>query len=94
MALYYFRYSTWKGKRLYLEDFVIKEEFRGKGIGTKVFNKLFELSIEYECNGMSWQIISSNRSALNFYEKFNSNLDDGWINGSLSKKEILNYLNS
>ena len=90
-ALYYIRYSTWKGCRLYLEDLIVTEEWRGKGIGKILFDKMIEEARELGLNGMTWQVLDWNEPAIKFYEKYNSAIGTGWLNGSLSKEQINNY---
>ena len=83
-ALYYIRYSTWKGKKLYLEDIVVTEEMRGRGIGKLLFEKLIEVVKENDYQGMSWQVLDWNEPALNFYRKFEGvSFDGSWLNGCL-----------
>lgn len=83
-ALYYIRYSTWKGQRMYLEDIVVTEEARGKGIGKLLFDALIEEAKNKKFTGMMWQVLNWNEPAINFYKKYyNAKLDDGWINCSL-----------
>lgn len=69
-ALYYIRYSTWKGQRMYLEDFIVDEESRGKGIGKLLFDKLIEEAKERKFNGIVWQVLDWNEPAINFYKKY------------------------
>lgn len=83
-ALYYIRYSTWKGQRLYLEDLIVTESMRGKGIGKLLFDQLIEECKEKKFSGMMWQVLDWNQPAINFYKKFDANLDGEWINGSLN----------
>ncbi|MFT3981600.1 MAG: GNAT family N-acetyltransferase [Ferruginibacter sp.] len=83
-ALYYIRYSTWKGQRLYLEDLLVTESMRGKGIGHLLFDRLIEECKEKKFSGMMWQVLDWNEPAINFYKKYNANLDGEWINGSLN----------
>ena len=83
-ALYYIRYSTWKGQRLYLEDLIVTENMRGKGIGHLLFDRLIEECREKKFSGMMWQVLDWNEPAINFYKKYNANLDGEWINGSLN----------
>lgn len=83
-ALYYIRYSTWKGQRLYLEDLLVTEDMRGKGIGHLLFDRLIEECREKKFSGMMWQVLDWNEPAINFYKKYNANLDGEWINGSLN----------
>jgi GNAT superfamily N-acetyltransferase len=91
LALYYIRYSTWKGCRLYLEDLVVTEDFRGKGIGKSLFDKIIVEAKEQGYSGMVWQVLDWNEPALNFYKKYEANVESGWLNASLSREQLLNY---
>ncbi len=90
-ALFYTRYSTWKGNRLYLEDFIITEDFRGKGIGKILFEKVIEESKQGNYNGMVWQVLDWNQPAINFYKKYGADLENGWLNASLSKEYVKKF---
>jgi len=83
-ALYYIRYSTWKGQRLYLEDLLVTESMRGKNIGSMLFDKLIEECKEKKYSGMAWQVLDWNEPAINFYKKYNAAIDPSWLNGSLN----------
>jgi GNAT superfamily N-acetyltransferase len=89
-ALYYIRYSTWKGNRMYLEDLIITETMRGKGIGKILFDKLIQEAKELGFSGMVWQVLDWNEPALNFYKKYGASIEAGWLNASLSKEQFLN----
>ena len=91
LALYYFRYSTWKGKCIYLEDLVVKQEFRRYGIGKMLFDALIKEAQNEGVNGIQWQVLDWNTPAIRFYEKLNSNFDSEWINCKLTKSQIQNY---
>jgi GNAT superfamily N-acetyltransferase len=82
-ALYYIRYSTWKGQRLYLEDFVVTQEMRGKGLGKLLFERVLEEMKEKKYKGMVWQVLDWNEPAINFYQKYQARFDAGWINCSV-----------
>lgn len=82
-ALYYIRYSTWKGQRMYLEDILVTESWRGKGFGKLLFDRLIEEAKEKGFNGIVWQVLEWNEPAINFYRKYQSNFDPEWINCSL-----------
>ncbi|RZL47172.1 MAG: GNAT family N-acetyltransferase [Pedobacter sp.] len=86
-ALYYTRYSTWKGCRLYLEDFIVTEDYRGKGIGKILFEKVIETAKNGKYNGMTWQVLDWNEPALNFYNKYKAQIENGWLNASFSKEK-------
>ncbi|GAB4241513.1 MAG: GNAT family N-acetyltransferase [Ekhidna sp.] len=79
-AIYYYRYSTWKGKRMYLEDLVVTEEKRGSGAGKRLFDEMLEIAKKTNCSGMMWQVLDWNEPAINFYKKYNTHFDSGWIN--------------
>jgi GNAT superfamily N-acetyltransferase len=80
MSLYYYRYSTWKGKRLYLEDIIITESHRGQGLGKLLFEKTVEEARQSACTGMMWQVLDWNRPAINFYKTFEARFDTEWWN--------------
>lgn len=84
-ALYYVRYSTWKGQRMYLEDIIVTEKMRGKGLGKLLFDALIKEAKEKKFSGMVWQVLDWNEPAINFYKKYyNARLDPEWINCSIS----------
>ncbi len=83
MALYYVRYSTWKGQRMYLEDILVTEDMRGQKIGSLLFDALIKEAKEKGFNGMNWQVLDWNEPAINFYKKYNANFDPEWVNCSI-----------
>jgi len=92
MAFYWTRYSTWKGKMLFLEDFIIRKNHRRLGIGTALFNGLIDVCQKEDFNGMCWQVLDWNTSAINFYKKYNAEISGKWLNGKLSKSQILSFV--
>lgn len=79
-ALYYIRFSTWKGQRLYLEDFIVTEEMRGKGLGKLLFDQVIEEAKKKNLTGVSWQVLEWNETAINFYKKYDAVFDSEWVN--------------
>ena len=79
-TIYYIRYSTWKGQRMYLEDFLVTESARGKGIGKLLFDRLIEEAKAKKFNAIVWQVLEWNEPAINFYKKYNANFDGEWFN--------------
>ncbi len=84
MALYYFRYSTWKGKRLYLEDLIVSETMRGRGLGEKLLESVIEKARQTACTGLMWQVLDWNEPAINFYKKFGAKFDEEWVNVNIN----------
>lgn len=83
IALYYLTFSTWKGKMMYLEDFVVFPEERGRGIGQLLFEAVIEEAKVLECTLMKWQVLDWNVDAHRFYEKYDAILEKDWWNGKL-----------
>ena len=79
-ALYYIRYSTWKGQTMYLEDILVTEAMRGKGIGRLLFEQLFAEAKEKGFRRICWQVLDWNEPAISFYKKYNTSFDGEWIN--------------
>lgn len=92
ISLYYWRYSTWKGKRLYLEDIVVNEQERGKGIGKLLFERTMQEALDQHCSGMLWQVLDWNEPAIRFYKKYDAAISDEWMNVSLEAEQIKKLL--
>ena len=88
LALYYTRYSTWKGCRLYLEDFTVTEQYRGKGVGKLLFERVMQEARDQNFNGMTWQVLDWNAPAINFYNKYSAQIETGWLNASFTKEQL------
>ena len=82
-ALYYIRYSTWKGQRMYLEDILVTESARGKGIGKLLMDRLIVEAKEKNLKAIVWQVLEWNEPAINFYKKYNAKFDPEWVNCSI-----------
>ena len=83
MALYYVRYSTWKGQRMYLEDILVTESMRGNKIGSRLMDQLIIEAKEKNFTGMNWQVLEWNEPAIHFYKKYNASFDPEWVNCSI-----------
>jgi GNAT superfamily N-acetyltransferase len=82
-AMYYIRYSTWKGQAMYLEDLIVTESMRGKKLGKLLFERLIEEAKEKKFNRIIWQVLDWNEPEINFYKKYNTAFDGEWLNCSL-----------
>ena len=83
MALYYPTYSTWKGKMMYLEDFVVKQSYRRRGIGSMLFEAFLEDAKQKGCQLVKWQVLDWNEPALQFYNKQSAMIEKEWWNGKI-----------
>ncbi len=84
ISVFYYRYSTWKRKRLYLEDIIVTENFRGKGVGKKLFELTIQEAKLQNCTGLQLQVLDWNKSAIQFYENYQLQIDKSWYNASLN----------
>ena len=82
-ALYYIRYSTWKGQVMYLEDLLVTESMRGQGIGHQLVDQLVVEAKEKGFRRIVWQVLEWNEPAINFYRKYNAKFDPEWVNVTL-----------
>ena len=83
MTLFYDTFSTWKGKMLYLEDFVVNEEHRSKGIGDKLFRETLKAAKDRGCVMMKWQVLDWNTRATKFYLEHGATIEKEWWNGKI-----------
>lgn len=91
IAIYYYRYSTWKGKSIYLEDLVVRESERGAGIGKLLLDAIVMEAKITDSRQVTWQVLDWNEPAIRFYEKLGAELDGEWINCRLNHQQIQNY---
>lgn len=91
MALFYYKYSTWKGKCLFLEDIIVTQSQRGKGIGKLLFEQVAKVAKEEKVRRMEWQVLDWNEPAIGFYKKHQALFDGEWINCKLTEKQLLSY---
>ena len=92
MALWYTKYSTWKGKCGYLEDLVVRDSHRGKGIGCALFEAVAHACAERQLGRMEWQVLDWNDPAIGFYKKLGAQLDPEWLNGKLTRQDLQRFL--
>lgn len=83
-ALYYIRFSTWKGQRMYLEDLLVTETWRRRGIGRLLMEALIQDAREKNLHGISWQVLEWNEPAIEFYKEYKPSFDGEWVNVMLT----------
>lgn len=81
MMLFYNAFSTWKGKMLWLEDFVVSESYRNQGIGLKLFEELVEFAKREKYQLIKWEVLDWNTPAVNFYKKIGAQIETNWWDG-------------
>ncbi len=90
MALYYIKYSTWKGKAIYLDDIIVNDKYRRYGIGGKLFEEVVKVAKEMGVRKIDWQVLDWNEPAIQFYKKYNTVFTNEWVNCTLYQKELKN----
>jgi GNAT superfamily N-acetyltransferase len=88
ISVYYWRYSTWKGKRLWLEDIIVTQSERGRGVGKTLFDRTMQHTLDEHCSGMMWQVLDWNEPAITFYKKYGAKIGGEWYNCVLEADQI------
>lgn len=88
MALFYEKYSTWKGRSVYLEDLIVSEKQRNRGIGKKLFQAVMQEAKHRNSGRMEWQVLDWNHNAIEFYKKYGAELDAEWINCKFRRNKL------
>tara|TARA_R110000868_G_scaffold129288_1_gene337908 strand:- start:61 stop:534 length:474 start_codon:yes stop_codon:yes gene_type:complete len=90
IAIFYEKYSTWKGKCIYLEDLIVTKSKRGIGAGKALFEAVIAFAKENNSGRMEWQVLDWNTPAIDFYKSYNAELDGTWYNGRFTKEQLQN----
>lgn len=93
IALYYYRYSTWKGKTIHLEDLIVKEKMRGSGIGFALYSKIIEQGKKDNVRRIEWAVLEWNTPAINFYQKSGANVLEDWRIAQMDENGINEFIN-
>lgn len=91
MAIYFIKYSTWKGKGIFLEDLIVTEKMRKQGIGKKLFDTVIAEAKKLNACTMHWQVLDWNTSAIDFYKKYNCTFESEWVDCKLSEEQIKSF---
>ena len=92
MALVYFRYSTWKGKTVHLEDLIVREEFRGKGLGSALYTKVIQFAVEENVKRTEWVVLNWNKNAADFYRRSGADVMEDWDTVQMDEAAMHKYL--
>ncbi len=93
MALFYNRYSTWKGKTIHLEDLIVNEDYRGKGIGVQLYKKVMQFALEENIKRVEWVVLDWNTPAVNFYKNTGASVFSEWDTVQFDQDSIKKFLN-
>jgi GNAT superfamily N-acetyltransferase len=93
MALFYYRYSTWKGKTIHLEDLIVKEAYRGHGVGFELYKTIIQQGKQDQVRRIEWNVLDWNQPAIDFYEKSGAKVLEDWRVVQMDEATIATYLN-
>ena len=91
MSVFYYSYSTWKGKSIYIDDIIVNEGFRGIGIGSKLMEATILRAKEENVGKLHWQVLDWNEPAIRFYQKYEAVFDPEWVNCSVSRNMLAKF---
>jgi len=94
MALYYYRYSTWKGKTIHLEDLIVKEDFRGSGAGFALYSEIIRQGKKDKVRRIEWNVLDWNTPAIQFYEKSGAKVLKDWLVAQMDENGIEQFINN
>jgi ribosomal protein S18 acetylase RimI-like enzyme len=92
VALYYYRYSTWKGRTIHLEDLIVKETMRGLGVGTALYTEIINQGKKDQVRRIEWAVLDWNTAAIDFYSKSGAKVLDDWRVAQMDEYGISRYL--
>jgi GNAT superfamily N-acetyltransferase len=91
MALYYVKYSTWKGKCLFLEDLIVTQKYRRHKIGNRLFEEVIRAAQKMKARRMEWQVLGWNEPAIQFYKNYNAEFLKEWMSCRLNEEQIMEF---
>ncbi len=91
MALFYNRYSTWKGKTIHLEDLIVQQQYRGTGVGKALLDQVIDKAKKEKLRRVEWAVLDWNTNAIGFYEKVGAQILKDWYVVQLDEKGIVKY---
>ena len=93
MALFYPRYSTWKGKALHLEDLIVQKKHRGKGIGNVLYTMVLKYAYDFDFKRVAWEVLDWNKVAIDYYTSTGAVVFDDWRVAQIDKKALVSFVN-
>jgi len=93
MALVYFRFSTWSGRTVHLEDLVVKETYRGKGVGDLLYTEVMKFALKNDAKKVQWIVLNWNKGAIKFYERSGAEIDKEWYLAFMDQEGMKNHIN-
>jgi len=91
MALFYYRYSTWKGRTIHLEDLIVTESLRGTGAGSLLYKEVFKFAKQQGVRRVEWAVLDWNTPAINFYEKTGATVFTNWRVAQMNEEGITSF---
>lgn len=92
IAVYYRRYSTWKGRSLHLEDLIVSKDFRGLGIGRALYRQVIKTAYDNGMNRLEWEVLDWNKNAIEFYQSSGAQMLDNWNICQMTKTSMKQFL--
>ncbi|MDA8971020.1 GNAT family N-acetyltransferase [Flavobacteriaceae bacterium] len=92
MALCYFRFSTWKGRSVHLEDLIVKESKRGQGVGMALYKRVMEYAASFNVKRVEWVVLGWNTPAIKFYEKTGATILKDWYLAQFDQEGLSNFI--
>jgi GNAT superfamily N-acetyltransferase len=93
MALVYFRFSTWKGRTLHLEDLVVRQKMRGTGLGSALYKQVIKYALEQGVKRAEWVVLDWNKPAIDFYERSGATVFDNWNTVQMDESAMKSFIN-
>jgi GNAT superfamily N-acetyltransferase len=93
MALVYFRFSTWKGRTVHLEDLVVRQKMRGTGLGSALYKQVIKYALEKGVKRAEWVVLDWNKPAIDFYERSGATVFDNWNTVQMDESAMKSFIN-
>ena len=92
IALYYYRYSTWKGKTIHLEDLIVTHQKRNLGVGKALYTAVLKYAFDHNYNRVAWEVLDWNTNAIEFYKSTGATYLSGWHVVQMNKENLAKFI--